>query len=213
MALEKLKIAVEENYPTFGRPVEVLFNPQQIQISRSGGTVKEGQLVGGEEPATLSIELFFDTTLGKFGPEDVQRYTKTIYNLTGKKGKLNRPPLCRLMWGKGNVWFLQGFLKDVSKTLTHFLEDGTPVRARLNCTFEEWVPPEYKQKSQNPVDDPTRIVRRGETLSSIAAEEYSDPSLWRVIADANKIDNPRAITPGQILTVPPLRASSATSTK
>jgi hypothetical protein len=213
MALEKLKIAIEENYPTFGRPVEVLFNPQQIQISRSGGTVKEGQLVGGEEPATLTIELFFDTTLGKFGPEDVQRYTKTIYNLTRKKGKLDRPPLCRLMWGKGNVWFLQGFLKDVTKTLTHFLEDGTPVRARLNCTFEEWVPPDYKQKSQNPVDDPIRIVRRGETLSSIAAEEYNDPSLWRVIADANKITNPRAITPGQILTVPPLRASSATSTK
>ncbi|MBW4493639.1 MAG: LysM peptidoglycan-binding domain-containing protein [Oscillatoria princeps RMCB-10] len=213
MALEKLKIAIEENYPTFGRPVEVLFNPQQIQISRSGGTVKEGQLVGGEEPATLTIELFFDTTLGKSGPEDVQRYTKTIYNLTRKKGKLNRPPLCRLMWGKGSVWFLQGFLKQVSKTLTHFLEDGTPVRAKLNCTFEEWVPPEYKQKSQNPIDDPTRIVRRGETLSSIAAEEYSDPSLWRVIADANKISNPRAITPGQILTVPPLRAGSATSTR
>lgn len=210
MALEKLKIAVEESYPKFSRPVEVLFNPQQIQIVREGGTIAEGQLIGGEQPATLTVELFFDTTLGKFGPEDVQRYTRAIYNLTRKKGKLGRPPMCRLSWGRGDVWFLQGFLRQITKTFTHFLEDGTPVRARLNCTFEEWMPAEYRQKTQNPIDDPTRIVRRGETLSSIAGEEYSDPALWRLIAQANNINNPRAITPGQILTVPPLRASSAT---
>lgn len=208
MALEKLKIAIEENYPNFGMPIPVLFNPQQLAISRPGGTVDKGQLTGGDQPASLSIDLFFDTTLGRFGPEDVQRYTRPIYNLTRPKGKLNRPPLCRLIWGRGSAWFMQGFLKNASKTLTHFLEDGTPVRAKMSCTFEEWVPPEYKQKIINPIDDPIRIVRRGETLSSIAAQEYNDPSLWRAIAEANKINNPRAIVPGQILTVPPLRPSS-----
>lgn len=208
MALEKLQIAVEQNYPTFGAPFPVLYNPQQIQLSRVGGNILEGQLVGGDMPSTLIIELFFDTTLGKFGSEDVQKYTKPIYNLTRKKGNLDRPPLCRLNWGKGYAWFLEGFLKQVTKTLTHFLEDGTPVRARLNCTFEEWVPLEYLKKNQNPIDDPIRIVRRGETLSSIAAEEYNDPSLWRLIAEVNKINNPRTIFPGQVLTVPPLRFGS-----
>lgn len=208
MALEKLKIAIEENYPSFGRPMDVLFNPQQIQLSRAGGSIMEGQLVGGDQPATLTIELFFDTTLGKFGPEDVQKYTKPIYNLTRKKGKLDRPPLCRLNWGKGYAWFLQGYLKQVTKTLTQFLEDGTPVRAKLNCTFEEWIPLEYQKKNQNPIDDPIRVVKRGETLSSIAAQEYNDPSLWRLIAEVNKIDNPRAIFPGQVLTVPPMRVNS-----
>lgn len=47
-------------------------------------------------------------------------------------------------------------------------------------------------------------MRRGETLTSIAAEEYNNPALWRVIAAANRLDNPRQITPGQRLTVPPL---------
>ena len=213
MALEKLKIAIEENYPNFGKPVPVLYNPQQIQLFRSGGTVENGQLVGGENSATLTISLFFDTTLSQSGPKDVQHYTQTIYNLTNKNGKLNRPPLCRVTWGKGDAWFLQGFLKQVTKTLTKFLEDGTPVRAQLDCTFEEWVTPEYRQKSQNPVDDPIRIVQRGETLSSIAAEEYNDPTLWRLIADTNKINNPRLIIPGQVLTVPPLPSGSSNRTR
>ncbi|MGH2412760.1 MAG: LysM peptidoglycan-binding domain-containing protein, partial [Microcystaceae cyanobacterium] len=57
-------------------------------------------------------------------------------------------------------------------------------------------------------DDPVRIVRRGETLSSIATEEYNDPSLWRLIAQENRLDDPRKLTPGQVLTVPPIRSAT-----
>ncbi|MFN9943602.1 MAG: LysM peptidoglycan-binding domain-containing protein, partial [bacterium] len=56
-------------------------------------------------------------------------------------------------------------------------------------------------------DDPVRIVRRGETLSSIANEEYGDPALWRIIANENNLINPRALTAGLVLTIPPLRIS------
>jgi nucleoid-associated protein YgaU len=48
-------------------------------------------------------------------------------------------------------------------------------------------------------------VRRGDTLSSIAARHYNDPGLWRHIARANGISNPRVLTPGQVLRVPKLR--------
>ena len=33
-------------------------------------------------------------------------------------------------------------------------------------------------------------MKRGETVSSIAGEEYGDPALWRVIADHNDLDDP-----------------------
>ena len=206
MALEKLKIAIENKYPQFGKPKEILFNPTQIQFSRQGQELneKDGQLVGNNAPTILTLDLFFDTTLRRFPPENVQKYTKEIYNLTQIKSNLKRQPLCRLIWGAGEILLLEGFLRSVTKTLTHFLEDGTPVRAKLNCSFQEWHEPQKKQKIQNPIDDPIRIVRRGETLSSIAAEEYNDPSLWREIAKANQIGNPRQLTPGQSLTVPPL---------
>ena len=88
-----------------------------------------------------------------------------------------------------------------------FLEDGTPVRATLNCTFREWADLEKRRKEANLIDDPVRIVRRGETLSSIANEEYGDPALWRIIANENNLINPRSLKPGLILTIPPLRIS------
>lgn len=206
MALDKLRIAVEEKYPNFGKPTEVLFNPQQIEIVKEGwSTDKKGQLIPSQQPLSLTLDLFFDTTLSGFPPEDVRNYTKLLYNITNKKSNLSRPPMCRLIWGAGDVLLLQGVLKSITKNLTHFFEDGTPIRATLNCSFEEWLPSEFKEKKENPIDDPIRIVRKGETLSSIAAEEYNDPSLWRIIAKENRINNPRTIVAGQRLTVPPLR--------
>ena len=50
----------------------------------------------------------------------------------------------------------------------------------------------------------THLVRRGETLSSIAAEEYEDPTCWRPIADANQLVNPRQVAPGTVLIIPTL---------
>jgi nucleoid-associated protein YgaU len=51
----------------------------------------------------------------------------------------------------------------------------------------------------------TRQVRRNDTLHCIAAEEYRDPALWRHIARANGIINPRHLEPGVVLTIPRLR--------
>lgn len=47
-------------------------------------------------------------------------------------------------------------------------------------------------------------VKQGDTLKRIAAKEYGNPNLWRRIADANKIDNPRLLKPGMKLVIPPL---------
>jgi Contractile injection system tube protein/LysM domain len=222
MELEKLTILVEHKFPSFDetQPIKALFNPQQISITKTGWQGQGNSLQPADEGATLTVELFFDTSLLKAGKssiieldlfgssrlKDVREYTRKIYQLTEKKsglGAIPRPPICKLKWGRNTVLF-QGVLKSLTKTFTRFLADGTPVRAKMNCTFEEWISPEIKQKVQNPIDDPIRIVRRGETLTSIAAEEYNDPALWRVIAAANRLDNPRQITPGQRLTVPPL---------
>ena len=49
-----------------------------------------------------------------------------------------------------------------------------------------------------------REVRPQDTLSTIAYEEYGDPNKWRSIADYNNLDNPLAISPGQVLSIPSL---------
>lgn len=64
--------------------------------------------------------------------------------------------------------------------------------------------------AQTPVAAPTPAAPRthtvvaGETLSSIASKVYNDPSAWRKVYDANrdKLANPAALRPGQVLATP-----------
>ncbi|BAY84777.1 peptidoglycan-binding LysM [Calothrix parasitica NIES-267] len=217
MTLEKLTIKAEKSNPgDFTDKFKVLFNPNQVEISKTGWKMEKYGPVTSTELTQLSLELFFDTTLTGIPPENVQNYTRKIFSLTQPRIGTNpkRPPRCQLIWGtisgKDSVLLPDGFLESVTKRLTHFLEDGTPVRATLNCTFKEWREPKKKAKIENPIDDPVRIVKRGETLSSIATEEYNDPSLWRIIAEENRLINPRKLNPGMVLTIPPLRINSLT---
>ena len=46
------------------------------------------------------------------------------------------------------------------------------------------------------------VVVEGEALSSIAYQEYGDPTAWRLLADANAIEDPLAVAPGTMLRVP-----------
>ena len=48
------------------------------------------------------------------------------------------------------------------------------------------------------------MAPQGETLSGIATKVYETPLLWRAIAVANKLDDPRAIETGQNLLIPSL---------
>jgi nucleoid-associated protein YgaU len=88
-----------------------------------------------------------------------------------------------------------------------FLSDGTPVRASLNVTLKEYKELEIQVKEislQSADRTKTRQVKQGDSLWFIAAKEYGNPALWRHIAEANKIDNPRVLKPGMELIIPPL---------
>jgi nucleoid-associated protein YgaU len=98
-------------------------------------------------------------------------------------------------------------IERLSQRFTMFREDGVPVRATLNVTFKE-----YKtiQDQLNPpmqsADWSKRVtIVELDRLCLIAAVEYEDPTVWRVIADANEIENPRLLQPGVEIRLPPLR--------
>ena len=98
-------------------------------------------------------------------------------------------------------------LARVGQRFTRFLEDGRPTRARLSVTFNEFIDEEREAKEVNrQTADFTRehVVQDGETVSSIAFKHYEDPRLWRPIALANGLDDPRSIVRGQLLRVPSL---------
>jgi nucleoid-associated protein YgaU len=98
-------------------------------------------------------------------------------------------------------------MEHVSGRFSLFLPDGTPVRAKLNVTFKEFIEVEVLVK-ENPTQSAdhrkTRLVRRGDRLSSIAFEEYADAAKWRPIADANGIDDPNRLVVGARLVIPAL---------
>ncbi|NTW02925.1 MAG: LysM peptidoglycan-binding domain-containing protein [Oscillochloris sp.] len=220
MSFENLTIYVETGPNTFDKKIVARFNPSQITIVKTANwqiapaperDVSPSHFTYGE-PATLTMDLFFDTydTPDEKTKQDVRAYTKEVFALTTvqEHGNLHRPPICQLSWGKFTMSDFQWVLQSLTQRFTLFHSDGTPVRATLTCSFRQWRAADIdaRLRDTQSADVAKRyIVRLGDTLSSIAAQEYSDPALWRPIAQANRIDNPRILTPGQTLVIPALR--------
>jgi hypothetical protein len=119
-------------------------------------------------------------------------------------GKKPRPPICEITWGSApeTLHFpFRGVVTGLTEKFTLFDGDGTPLRAELGVTFTEFEPPKNDQKETDP-EFTTRVVNSGDTLSSIAAEMYSDPALWRLIAEENSVEDPRSIQIGRMLRIP-----------
>jgi hypothetical protein len=206
-----------------GIEVEFLFNPTEFTVEKGNQYAEVNipglpssilQFVKGNS-RSISMDLFFDTyEQGK----DVREYTDKItgwdagaaYSCLspGSKGlmdidsELHAPPVCIFEWG---TFRFECIIERVSKKFTMFLPEGLPVRATLSVTLKE-----YKKVEEQLLDidvhsaDLTKrwIVTQGDSLWSIAAKEYRDPAEWRFIAKANRITNPRVLTPGQELAIP-----------
>ncbi len=215
--LNKLKIKNLDNNVEF----DVLFNPTEYTIEdsskwqeqQSGNrNTPELQYTGGDR-RRLSMELFFDTYEKN---EDVRVHTGKLAKLfavtTDGKNNGKRPPTVLLMWGKESKetgFPFKCVLESLKQTFTLFNGDGTPVRAKCSVAFKEYELPAEEEKREPrrrsyPVT--TYTVREGDTLSSIAASVWNDPSKWRVIADANDLDNPRMVRPGQSLIIPAIES-------
>jgi nucleoid-associated protein YgaU len=222
MALDKLTILVELEKGLLqfdehdgDHRIEAMFNPKSLGVNRavqweSGDAAKrdcpELQYTTAQ-PATLTVDLFFDTyDRPDEDKPSVYAITKKLADLTLVRGDKHRPPVCQLFWGDQGVIF-QGVLQQLDQQYTMFMPNGRPVRATVKCTFMQWRANANDLKKQNLMSADvakTWLVRRGQTLATIAAQEYLDPANWRDIAAANGIDDPLALAPGTTLLLPAL---------
>jgi len=205
MALEK---AVISNLDT-EKDFEVLFNPKEYVLEKKTPWT-EVNVFGLDSPPVqftmgnrerLSMELFFDTSEEK---TDVREYTEKIKELMIVNAQEHRPPLLRFSWG---ALSFDCVLEDLVQRFTLFSNDGTPLRAILKVVFKEYATAatQLSNTRRESADHTKRLtVREGETLAAVSAREYNDPSKWRVIADANDIDDPENIAAGTIIALPPL---------
>ena len=213
---EKLTIKTKPGEQAKGgvTKIEAYFNPNKIVLGKSvkllpqpakGRDVPEQQF-GNGDPRTFNLDLLFDTYDNDQIPkEPVTVHTAKLDKLIVISPDLHRPPICELWWGKWGKLF-EGVLENLDHEYTLFMEDGTPVRATSKCVFKEFRDKRDQEKHSSDIAK-QRIVRRGDTLSSIAAIEYLDPGLWRPIADHNGLDDPLDLEPGMVLLLPALTVS------
>lgn len=202
--------------------VKCLFNPKEYTFTKTNswpanqkaGANMPQMTFGGGQPATLQMELFFDTyaEASSGQAKDVRKeYTDklwklmiTVDKLKDKKTHKSRPPTVRFQWG--SAWSFNAVITSISQKFTLFLPDGTPVRATLGVTFQQ-VKDEAQLAAQNPTSggvggERLWTVTQGDTLSWIAHQEYGDGSRWRTIADANHLTEVRHLRPGMVLVLP-----------
>ena len=218
MAAEPTKIEIEVLEGKNKGKFNVSYNPPEYSVTKSAQIAEIGipgldspilQFIRGTSEE-ITLRIFFDTTEeGK----DVREETENFYQLVKIDSELHAPPICRLKWGGQ----FGGSLKEkkftciatnITQRFTLFKSDGTPIRAELDVTFKEHKTLQEQLeeiKLQSSDHSKIRKVKRGDTISGLAAEEYSDPTKWREIAVKNKILNPRVLVPGQTLEIPPLK--------
>ncbi len=205
--------------------ITVLFNPNSYTISKTvrwsppqnnstgnGSTERHVNaptiVFGGGDSRQLTLELFFDITEPDNGQTDVRQETDKIVKLTRISQNLDpqRPPTVEVAWGNSTTadFPFVGVISNLTQRFTLFKNTGEALRATLNVTLIEFLDPQISLRQTDP-ELTTRVVKRGDTLSGITAEVYQDPSLWRLIAEANQLDDPLRLQIGQRLTIPKLQ--------
>jgi nucleoid-associated protein YgaU len=210
--------------------IDIQFNPTEFTLDKSvqladinipGLDAPLVQFIRGQAEK-LTMDLFFDTTESGMGAgaTSVTTLTDRVYSLVKIEPDDHAPPICSFLWNsefpgahlpphfgnQGRTDF-QCVVESVKQKFTLFSPEGVPLRATLTVTFREYKTLD-QQLSQLNLKSPDRtqshIVQAGETLAGIAAQHYRLPGQWRRIADQNAISDPRRLTPGTFLQVPPI---------
>jgi nucleoid-associated protein YgaU len=216
MPLEKARIY---NLSKAEDPVVVLFNPEEYTLNKDINYA-QGAIPGLSGPilqfvngnmSTLEMELLVDTL--EAYPEgkppsaagaDVRDLTRRITHLMEINAETHVPPVLEFVWGSLSFMCV---LARCSQKFIMFRPDGVPVRARLTVTFNEYLDPgiEAKRVGRATADyTKQHLVLEGENLTHLATRFYQNPQLWRPIALANRLDDPRRVAAGQRLIIPSL---------
>jgi hypothetical protein len=209
-----------------GTKIDCWFNPKEYSIQKANnwevkpvvGTDLPKAQFGGGNARELSLDLLFAAA----PDSDVAGVTDQLFKMmdvspalaSGKTKNSARPPTVTFGWG-GNRTFA-AVARSLSVQYTMFRPDGLPIRAQAKLTLVQVAAAvgaspagAAKKESQNPTTRAiagigSRVVQDGDSLQSIAYAAYGDATRWRVVAEANGIDDPTRLRRGAALTIPRL---------
>jgi LysM repeat protein len=217
----KAKLAIEG-----GDEIQALFNPTEFTISKGnnwtfdpikGTSLPKGKF-GGGKPREMQVTLLLDRSLPDPKAKSVKDITDKLFKMMdvpaggGGGGAKSVPPLVTFQWGE--MIPFKAACTSLQVTYQLFQPNGTPIRAdvKLSLTQAETATSKSSNSPGKKGNPTTRsagglgvhVVKDGDSLTSIAHDAYGDPNHWRVIAEANGVDNPLHLRRGTPLNLPRL---------
>lgn len=193
------------------------FNPDQLSINRSADwkftpapnvrkTTRPEFL--GTQPRAMSVEVFLDRSDDP-DSNDVMKGVEALLaccQVTTLSYAADRPspPWVVFQWGSFSTARFTAYVESVNASYTLFGTSGMPIRATCQLELRE-IP--STSPGQNPTSGALNAQRvhqviAGDSLQSLAFQEYGDSNAWRAIAEANGIDDPSRLRTGDELVLP-----------
>jgi Contractile injection system tube protein/LysM domain len=200
--------------------IKVQFNPETLKVSfanqiatPSGAGDQSGtparQFVGAGT-TKLSLQLWFDVSAslpeGEAQVVDVRKLTqKVAFFITPQEenGKFV-PPATRFLWGS---FQFDGIMESLEESLEFFSSEGKPLRASMSLNLSQQKITKFtfrdtgKAPGTGATPPGTRALTEapaGSTLQALASSQGKGAN-WQGIAEANGIENPRLLQPGQLI--------------
>lgn len=180
--------------------------PADSADSGGGGFDPDDTPAGIRTYAVSGLNLFEERT-GK--RRDVKTQAELLLGWAKAKAKGTEPVAeikVLVSWGS----FLKDEamkITDVQITFARFLANGEPIRAKVTTLkLEQWPTPAV-EGNKNPTSGGvagrrTHRLTQGESLASLSQHYYGNGLRWRMIAEANGIDDPARLRPGTLVYLP-----------
>ncbi len=214
----KAKLAIEG-----GDTIQVLFNPTEYTITKGNnwtfdpikGTSLPTGKFGGGKPREMQVNLLLDQSLPNDG-KSVKEITDQLFKMMEVKGGSGAgagdavPALVTFQWGE--MIPFKAACTSLTVAFQLFKPNGSPIRADVKLAMTQAAAAtsasaKSKGKKQNPTTRSdgglgVHLVKDGDSLQSIANRTYGDPNRWRLIAEANGVDDPLHLRRGKALDLP-----------
>ncbi len=198
------------NPASYSRKTQIVYNDRQAQ--GSAGPSPEFNRIADEN---VSFELMFDAT-GVIPPPSPTSYTNGVADAINQlltvtaimNGGIHSPNYLILAWAQLQF---QCVLKTIDISYTLFMPDGTPLRAKVQASFQSYSSEALlakKTKKNSPDMTHLVTVKAGDTLPLLCYNVYGDSGYYRQVAAANGLIDFRNVAPGTELIFPPLSGAA-----
>ena len=190
--------------------IDFPFNPKDYSITRSAGwrsvQGKRGETVPeymGAAPTEITVEMFLDEA-DKDDADISRTVAKVLKCLDTYEGTGDTPSAPHVLFQWGDAIRFKGIITEVAVTYTMFRGRGTPIRGTARLTIKEMPTTTARQNptSGGPAGHRPTPCGRATRWPRWPTPSTATRRVWRILAEANDIDDPSRIPAGFRLLVP-----------